>query len=350
LSKTKPITAAKPGVSATQPAIAPGSTALTRTDAEAIVEDAIRHYVAERRAMIPAFVKKNYSLLGSLKLHRHAFGLDMVRAPVNVLASVATVGQRGLALGLKGLGAKRAAKAIRARNLFLRTKVGREIDWRIRTELLELPYKHKDRSFERDAILETVLKDPRVEARLVEVLRAVGARRDDQEFEAKLTAAMTEYVGSRAAAADMTASLFAAATGFVAYHQFTPGTAALSGVIANKIAYTAAINSYWAGSWLGGFMYSWVYSASATPLLYASVFTGLMIPLAILTAFAGVVADPVQNALGLHKRRLNKMLDTLEKNLLGDGEARYTVRDHYAARVMDFIDWTFAAIRLANMR
>jgi hypothetical protein len=331
-----------PGGGAAARALAP----LDRDTANAIVDRAIRRYIADRRAMVDAFIDRHFSLRGSLRLHRHAIGLDMVRAPINVAAGFATAGKRGIAYGLRRAGAERAADWLDDRQLFLRTKVGREIEWLIVTEFLGLPLEQPGRSSTRDALIETVLADPQVQKRLEEMLTALDRRAGDIDFRRRVTEAMVEYVGSRSAAADVTTTLFTAATGMAAYHQFTPGVAALSGSIAGSIAKTAAISNFWAGSWIGGLYYS-IFSVPASPLLTAGVFSGLMVPLAVLTAFAGVVADPVQRRLGLHRRRLVKMVDVLERNLLGEGEARFVVRDHYAARLFDVMDWSSALLKLA---
>ena len=110
--------------------------------------------------------------------------------------------------------------------------------------------------------------------------------------------------------------------------------AALSGAISAQIAHAVAVNGFFAGAWAGKVYYG-IFAASASPLLFAGVFAALTIPVAMLAAFTGVVADPVQRRLGLHRRRLMKMIDALERALLGDGEWRYSPRDHYVARVVD---------------
>ena len=67
---------------------------------------------------------------------------------------------------------------------------------------------------------------------------------------------------------------------------------------------------------------------------------------AVVAAFAGVVADPAQKALGIHKRRLVKMLDTLERGFRGDNSAQFAPKDHYVARLVDFVDMVRAAHRV----
>jgi hypothetical protein len=120
----------------------------------------------------------------------------------------------------------------------------------------------------------------------------------------------------------------------------------LSATLATTIAHKTAVSGFTLGPWIGKIWYS-LFAVSTPPLLYAGVFAGMLIPLAALTAFAGVVADPLQSALGLHQRRLNRLIDALEASLLGD-DARFSVRDHYAARILDFIDWSCAILRFAR--
>ncbi len=322
---------------------------LDRRAVDAIFDDAVRRYIAGRRERIPDFVTRNFALNGSLKLHRHAVGLDLVRAPYNVVAGAATVLRDAGAAGLRAAGARRTAQRLKRRNLFWETSVGRELEWRLYNDLLELPLDRGSRRTDRDRLIEEALSDPRMAAHFDRLLTVLGERAGDTAFREKVRTAMQGYLGSRAAAADITASLFATGAGFVAAHKFTPGAAALSGVVAGSIAHSTAVAGFWAGPWLGGLYYS-LASAKVSPLLYAGVFAGMLAPLAVLTAFAGVVADPVQRALGLHERRLNKLLDAFEANLIEGAGAGFAARDHYVARLLDLVDWSASILRMAGAR
>ena len=59
----------------------PAVTPPTSAEVRAIVDRAIDRYIAARHDKVAAFVDGNYSLIGSLRLHRKAFGLDLLRAP-----------------------------------------------------------------------------------------------------------------------------------------------------------------------------------------------------------------------------------------------------------------------------
>ena len=64
-------------------------------------DDAVRSYAAACRARIPGFVARHFGWRGSLRLHRSAIGLDLLRAPLNVLLVGPTLFLRlaGLACG-----------------------------------------------------------------------------------------------------------------------------------------------------------------------------------------------------------------------------------------------------------
>lgn len=318
-----------------------------RSLAEEIVRDGIRRYVADRRARVEDFCARHFGYPGTFRLHRHAVGLDMVRAPANIAASLAMVGKKGAALGAEAAGFKETARWLEARDLFLKTDVAREIEWLVYTELLDLPFAVGERRHTRDALIAAILADPRIQAQFAHVLDHLGRRRDDADFRAKVAEALTVYVGSRAAAGDVTATLMSAAAGFAAYQQVTPGITALSAVVAGSIAKSGAASGLLAGPVLGK-LYASMFSFTTPPLLYAGVFAGIMVPLAALTAFAGIVADPVQRKLGLHQRRLGKMLDVLERNLTDDKDAAFFVRDHYVARIADLIDWSYTILRMTR--
>src|SRR5512147_1160366 len=79
---------------------APAVTPPTSAEMRAIVDRAIDRYIAARHDKVAAFVDGNYSLIGSLRLHRRALGLDLLRAPANVALAVPYVASQLAAAGL----------------------------------------------------------------------------------------------------------------------------------------------------------------------------------------------------------------------------------------------------------
>jgi hypothetical protein len=336
---------APPGDAASPAAVA----AIDAAEAHAIVGRAIDRYVAARHAEVDAFVDANYGLMGSLRLHRRAIGLDLLRAPANV-ALVAPHLAAQLAAGvLRRAGAGRAARWLKGRRLFLDTRVARELEWRLHAELLRLPYDDgRGRRSERDALAEEIMADPRLAGALDALAATLLRHRDDPEARARLLAMIGTYTGARSAAAELVNSLALAGAGAAAFKQLTPSVISLGPVLATVLAHEAAVASFPLGPWLGGLWYGHVATVTPSAGLVIGVTGGLMALTATTAAFAGVVGDPIQRALGLHQRRLHRLIDALGDGLRGGGGAAFEVRDHYAARIFDLIDVARAAYRLAS--
>src|SRR5690606_14747059 len=107
--------------------------------------------------------------------------------------------------------------------------------------------------------------------------------------------------------------------------------------LAAVLAQHLAVASFPFGSTLGGLWYG-LFPATAASGLVVGTTAALSSLSALTAAFAGVIGDPVQRRLDLHQKRLQRMLDTLEANFLGRSEARFVVRDHYVARLLDLFD------------
>ena len=281
---------------------------LDRSEADAIVAEAARAYFDGCRDRIDAFIDRNFSIAGSARLHGHAVGWDLLKAPANVALSIPQIGLKLSAAAARRLGARKTAKSLGNRSLFLDTAVARELRWRLLTDLLRLPASDGDRSSTTDALAETILAHPRVQSILVEA----GAAAADPAFRAPWKSALTEYTGTRTAAAEITTGLVTLGTGAVAFKQATPGAIALGPVLAGSIAQGAAISSFPLGATAGGIWYG-IFPVQASPFLVAGATAGVLGVAAIATAFAGIVSDPVQKALGLHHRRLNTFIDGLER-------------------------------------
>ena len=309
---------------------------LDRSEADTIVNEAARSYFAGCRARIEPFIDRNFSLAGSARLHRHAVGWDLLKAPANVAIALPQVLLKLGAGAARGLGRPGAAAAL-DRDLFFETAVARELRWRIMTDLLRLPFRDGDRGSATDGLAEAILAHPRVQEILVEAGKAAAAQADDPAFRDRLTAALTSYAGTRAAAAEITTGLIALGTGAMAFQKATPGAIALGPVIAGTLAQSSAIASFPLGATAGGIWYG-LFPAQASPFLVAGATAGVLGVAALATAFAGILSDPVQRAAGLHRRRLNALVNGLEAAFHRSDAAGFVAYDLYVARLLDLGD------------
>ncbi len=308
--------------------------------ARRIVARAIDRYVATRHGRVRGFVDANYSLLGALRLHRRALGLDLLRAPANVALVPPYLAMQLGAAGLKWLGARRAARWLGRQRPFVETDVARELTFRMHRDLLELPYDDGRRCTGRDALAEAVLEDQPLAA-LLDHLRA---QPDSPEARARVKTMLQTYAGARHAAADLFNNALLAGTGAALFQKLTPGTFTLAPVLATALAHQAAVASFPLGAGLGGLWYAW-FPAQPSAGLVLGTTGGLMLLTAVSAGFSGVIGDPVQRALGVHTRRLHRLVDALGRELRGDSEVAFQVRDHYVARIFDLVDLGRAAAR-----
>ena len=307
------------------------------------VTEATQQYLAERRARVVAFAQRHYSFQGALRVNRRALGLDLVRTPVNVLWAIPHLLARGGAKLGRTLRLEALARCLDRLPPGFKTDVEREIEWLIYSELLELPFEQPGRRCTRDALLETILAHPAIGQLLLPELLRLDELAHRRDFRQRLEDYLITYTSNRAAAADLSGSLLSLAAGVAAFKQFTPGTIAIGGVTATAIANQLAIANFMLGPTLGSLYYG-LFPATASTGLLVAITGGLLLAVGVLSAGAGVIADPLQQALGLHRRKLIKLLDALERELTGQGGG-YRLHDAYVARVFDLWDLLQAATR-----
>jgi hypothetical protein len=327
-----------------QPSLASESTGRAE---RAAFDTAVDHWAATRHARVQAFVDANFRLPAALRLHRRALGLDLLRAPGNVaLVPIFLLAQLG-AGALKLVGAGRAGRWLAHRRLFFETTVARELAWRLHTQLLELPYEDGGRRSEGDSLAQVMLAEVDLSAPPDMLPGTVARHRDDPALRARLATVLESYTGARTAAAELVNNLLLAGAGATMFKQLTPGALSLGPLLAGAVAQHFAIVGFPLGATLGSLWYG-IFAAEPSFSLLAGMTAGLMAFGAVLTAFAGVIGDPLQRALGLHQRRLHSVIDALALQLKGDSEAALKVRDHYAARIFDVADALGAAARFAG--
>ncbi|WP_138470479.1 DUF6635 family protein [Poseidonocella sp. HB161398] len=221
----------------------------------------------EAEAQIRAFIRRNFSLRGTLSLHRHALGWDLLRAPANVLLAGLAFLVRVVIWLLHRIGMKRAGSRLGRLRLAFPTALSREIDRRLRDELLA----------------------------------PLGLLPEET--------ALRSYAEVRAATGEMTATAGAIGTG-AAFKTLTPGVISLSPLIAGVIAQSAAIAAFPLGGMAGAWWYG-VFPARPDPQLIALCAVGLLTLFALVSTFAGLVTDPLQALFGIHRWRLRRLVAVL---------------------------------------
>ncbi|MGO1749254.1 MAG: DUF6635 family protein [Marinobacter sp.] len=324
---------------ADMPVTMPTVTSPEQNVSEIEIEQAIRsgteHYFDACRARIPAFIDRHFHYPGALETNRMALGWDMLRAPINLLwapvyalaclVKVLTPKRTGL-MWLHGLANRIPAG--------FTTRVQQHISHLILVDLLN----NGQEGF--------LLEDSSLEAYLIEALEAVYERHtykpvDHQQFstliEPLIADALSQYRITRTASADITNSISCTVLGAFAFQKFTPGGIGLGVVLASMLAKTLAAQDFIFGETIGGWYYSW-FPPEPSLATTTSVMVAVMASLAAFAAFSGVIFDPVQAAVGLHRRRLHKLLDHLQRDVALSTQSSFRPKDQFVARILDMFD------------
>ena len=214
------------------------------------------------------------------------------------------------------------------------------------TELLQLPYDDGRRRSDHDALAAEILAEGPLAAVLKTFEAAIVRSREEPAFRERLQEKINTYMQSRTAAAELANNVLLAGAGATLFKQLTPGALSFGPVLAGAVAQQAAIASFPLGAAAGSLWYG-LFSATPSAALVAGATGGLLGLGAIVTAFAGVLTDPLQRAFGVHRRRLHRLIDALGVELKG-GRQAFQVRDHYAARIFDLVDLARMAYQIAT--
>ncbi|PIL21331.1 hypothetical protein P775_04905 [Puniceibacterium antarcticum] len=276
-----------------------------------------------------------------MRLHGAALGWDILLAPINVMLSPVFVLTR-IAAGLcDRIGMRRVAIWLSERRILLRTAVARRVELCIVTDLLDLSMPQGAAARDPDALSRAVLAAPQFR----EWIRARQSTADAQALGRSISEALGDYAGTRSAVAEITTALISLTLGALVFHALTPGMISMAPGIANAVAQTNAIAEFPMGQSLGGLWYG-LFPTGAGPWLITATVTCLVMIGSVVAAFAGILVDPVQSRLGIHRRRLMRLIDTLEDELCGPGSKPFAAREHYYARLLDLWDAGASLLRL----
>lgn len=237
-------------------------------------------------------------------------------------------------------GGRRCAEWPARRRILLRTAVARRVEVLIVTDLLDLPLDPGAAARDPDALAHAVQAAPQFR----EAIRAHGSVAAADALGARISAALAEYAGTRSAVAEMTTTLCEVIFGALAFQALTPGTMSMAPGVADAIARSTAIAAFPLGQMLGSLWYG-MFPVDAARWLVEATVAGLIMLGSVFAAFAGILADPVQSRLGIHRRRLLRLLDTLVVDCLGLGERPFVAREHFIARMLDLWDALASAFR-----
>ncbi|WOI57623.1 DUF6635 family protein [Palleronia sp. LCG004] len=253
------------------------------------------------RRRIDAFVARNFRLAGTLRLHGAALGWDLLRAPANVALApifLLTLLMAGL---LRLIGLRRGARWLGARRILFTTSVSRAVGERIEADLLG------------------------------------GVKLGPHSRQL-----IADYTAIRSAVAEITTSLVVLATGAALFGVATPGVASLAPNVSGYVVHASAVANFPLGTRIGEVWYG-VFPVTQPGWIVLVTALGLAMAASVVTTFAGILADPVQAWLGIHRRRLERLLARIADV---EGRSSGLAPEHVLARLADLTDAGLGLLRL----
>lgn len=315
----------------------------SETSAKALPKDGDRpgRERPTRQVEVVAFAQRHFTWSGSLRLHAAAIGLDLLRAPANVLLSPILVLTRVVAWLLRRLGLRGTASWLMRRKLLLRTAVAARVETLILSELMGIPVPRNGASLDRAALNRTILEAPQ----LREPIRQSGSLAAAQAMADRILDALAEYSGTRSAIAELTTALVMLAIGAAVFQSLTPGVISMAPGVAEQVARSAAIAAFPLGETLGAGWYG-VFSVGPSPGLMALTVAGLVLLGAVVATFAGIIADPVQMRFEVHRRRLMRLMATVDAEIGRLPEVPFVAKEHFLVRIFDLWDAALSFFRV----
>lgn len=316
---------------------------LSQQDREALVKQAVqlgtKRYINELRENVDPFVEHTYSLSEAWKINKKALGKDLLKAPANVLWTPFHFALTGIGSGIKKINFNEAGERLTALPAGFATDVEKEVEWRLYTDFLGLPYQSecRGRAYDRNRLMEIILEEECLTPLLAEGFNAVNELALSEDGQATLTENLLQYVDNRKAASELSATLIGAAASFVTTKHVNLGALSLGQTLATSAAYHTAVSGFALGNTLGGIYYSVMPVSASTGAIVLST-GGIAAILGVISAFGGIISDPLQKAFGWHQKKLHKLVDAIESQLVNEQHTNLALADGYAARVMDVLD------------
>lgn len=297
----------------------------SRDEVEQAIHRGITSFFTAQRAEIGTFVSDHFQYPGCWRTNRYGFGLDLLRAPLNLFwAPIYVVTLFALWL-LSVLGWQKAKRVSSRLPGGMVTRVQRNINEKVRLALLDTQKLKACIVNELQALPET--QNLSADKRLTFTAR----------LEVIIEQALKQLMLTRTASADIANTLFTTTFGALAFNKFTPGGIGIGLLLATFWVTKRAEDTFIFGPAIGGWYYK-IFPPQADWLTQASAVALAMLILAVIASFSGLITDPIQSKLGLHQRRLTKMLNQLEQDLVAGSSNRFKPMDPYIARILDLLD------------
>ncbi|MGE3959637.1 MAG: DUF6635 family protein [Vicinamibacterales bacterium] len=286
-------------------------TATNRPDAGSVA-DAVQHvdrciasYADACRTRIPAFVASHFSLRQTWHLQRRTLARDLLVGPLNSLWAIPYLTLSRVCRGLDIVGVSGAMRVLKAVPAGIPTGYQRSVEQMIATDLLAWGNTGPSDGLP-GALVDDLERHPGVRGNA-----AVGKVLSDDA----LRAVFEQFLSARALVVDVAGAAVTLALGWMAFDAPSLGLMGISEGFARRNARSRAASRFFLGRRAGSVFYS-VFRPSAHPVETAIILGLLALGIGALAMACSLLFEPVRKAFGLHERRLHRLVDQIERELL----------------------------------
>ena len=269
------------------------------------VDRCIEAYATRCRLRIPAFVAAHSSLERAWSTQKRTLWWDLAIGPVNSVWALPYWTIRKVCTGLDSLGVPGADTVLRFLSPGVTSGYQKATDAALARELLEWDVADESmglpsglvRDIERHPALPHLRLDRHVSS--VQSVRRV----------------LDEFAKGRASIADLAGAGFTIAVSWLAFRSVSLGLVDMANRFARQDAKSRAASHFVLGRRAGSVFFS-VFRPEASLFEIAIILVLLALVVAAGAMLCGLATEPVLNALGLQQRRLAKLVDKLERELV----------------------------------
>lgn len=307
------------------------SETLRETEVNQAIVAGIHNYFEQCRQRVPIFIKQYYCYPGCWQTNKQALGLDLLRSPINLIWAPIYLICIGVAFILVRCGFKPAKRFAEKLPGGMTTRVQKTINQAIERELIDR------------ASLQTCIHRQLDNLASTHALNPKQSNAWHNGLDGIINTALNQLMLTRTASADISNTLFTTAAGALTFKKFTPGGIGLGILIAGIWANERAKQQFFLGQTAGHWFYTLF--PSEADIADIGIAIGLiMIILSVVASLSGLITDPIQSVLGIHKRRMLAMINTMEQDLINQTQNGFKPVDPYIARILDLFDTVKAQI------
>ncbi|MBO9666283.1 MAG: hypothetical protein J7501_05670 [Bdellovibrio sp.] len=266
-----------------------------------LIDEVIEDFTTQKRASIDAFVQNHFTVKEALQIQKKSMIWDLAFYPLNTLWSIPYLTLKKGAETLEKLGWSRGSDFVGWVPSGFKTRYQKETEHLLANEFLANASEELMAGFKKKAHLDSYLSEADLHSLKLKISSVYKQEVD-------------KFTSSQVMVTDLITSFVTLLAGRYFFGDSSLGFLGMGTRIAKKVANDNAANHFFLGKKAGGYFYrAFPVAPTQTQIWVATIGLGCL--LTVFSIAAAIFSDPLKKALGLHTRKLQVLLETLEQDL-----------------------------------